>query len=74
MGCVPPQAGFLNALRDLTRRHGALLIFDEVMTGFRVARGGAQELYVVTPDITCLGKIIGGLAGGGVRRQSRADA
>ena len=60
MGCVPPQAGFLNALRDLTRRHGALLIFDEVMTGFRVARGGAQELYVVTPDITCLGKIIGG--------------
>jgi glutamate-1-semialdehyde 2,1-aminomutase len=60
MGCVPPQAGFLNALRELTTRHGALLIFDEVMTGFRVARGGAQELYGVTPDITCLGKIIGG--------------
>jgi glutamate-1-semialdehyde 2,1-aminomutase len=60
MGCVPPQAGFLNALRDLTSRHGALLIFDEVMTGFRVARGGAQELYGVIPDITCLGKIIGG--------------
>jgi glutamate-1-semialdehyde 2,1-aminomutase len=60
MGCVPPQAGFLNALRDLTTRHGALLIFDEVMTGFRVARGGAQELYGVIPDITCLGKIIGG--------------
>jgi len=60
MGCVPPQAGFLQALRDLTTRHGALLIFDEVMTGFRVARGGAQELYGVTPDITCLGKIIGG--------------
>jgi glutamate-1-semialdehyde 2,1-aminomutase len=60
MGCVPPQTGFLNALRDLTTRHGALLIFDEVMTGFRLARGGAQELYGVTPDITCLGKIIGG--------------
>jgi glutamate-1-semialdehyde 2,1-aminomutase len=60
MGCVPPAAGFLNALRELTTRHGALLIFDEVMTGFRLARGGAQELYRVTPDITCLGKIIGG--------------
>jgi glutamate-1-semialdehyde 2,1-aminomutase len=60
MGCVPPAAGFLNALRELTTRHGALLIFDEVMTGFRVARGGAQELYGVMPDITCLGKIIGG--------------
>lgn len=60
MGCVPPAAGFLNALRKLTTRHGALLIFDEVMTGFRLARGGAQELYCVTPDITCLGKIIGG--------------
>jgi glutamate-1-semialdehyde 2,1-aminomutase len=60
MGCVPPQAGFLNALKDRTTRYGALLIFDEVMTGFRVARGGAQELYGVTPDITCLGKIIGG--------------
>src|SRR5258705_8982292 len=60
MGCVPPAAGFLNTLRELTTRHGALLIFDEVMTGFRLARGGAQELYRVTPDITCLGKIIGG--------------
>jgi glutamate-1-semialdehyde 2,1-aminomutase len=60
MGCVPPQHGFLNVVRDLTTRHGALLIFDEVMTGFRLARGGAQELYGVTPDITCLGKIIGG--------------
>jgi glutamate-1-semialdehyde 2,1-aminomutase len=60
MGCVPPAAGFLNALRELATRHGALLIFDEVMTGFRVARGGAQELYRITPDITCLGKIIGG--------------
>jgi glutamate-1-semialdehyde 2,1-aminomutase len=60
MGCVPPAAGFLNALRELTTKHGALLIFDEVMTGFRLARGGAQELYRITPDITCLGKIIGG--------------
>ena len=60
MGCVPPQAGFLQSVRDLTSRHGALLIFDEVMTGFRVARGGAQELYGVRPDITTLGKIIGG--------------
>jgi glutamate-1-semialdehyde 2,1-aminomutase len=60
MGCVPPEPGFLNALRDITTNHGALLIFDEVMTGFRVARGGAQELYGVSPDITCLGKIIGG--------------
>ncbi len=60
MGCVPPQPGFLKAVRDVTASHGALLIFDEVMTGFRVARGGAQELYGVSPDITCLGKIIGG--------------
>jgi glutamate-1-semialdehyde 2,1-aminomutase len=60
MGCVPPRAGYLQALRDTTRRHGALLILDEVMTGFRLARGGAQELYGVTPDITTLGKIIGG--------------
>jgi glutamate-1-semialdehyde 2,1-aminomutase len=60
MGCVPPATGFLNALRELTTRHGALLIFDEVMTGFRLARGGAQELYRIRPDITCLGKIIGG--------------
>jgi glutamate-1-semialdehyde 2,1-aminomutase len=60
MGCVPPQPGFLDLLRELATKHGALLIFDEVMTGFRLARGGAQELYGVTPDITCLGKIIGG--------------
>ena len=60
MGCVPPQAGYLDAVRKLTRAHGALLIFDEVMTGFRVARGGAQERYGITPDITTLGKIIGG--------------
>ncbi len=60
MGCVPPEPGYLNFVRELTKRHSALLIFDEVMTGFRLARGGAQELYGVTPDITCLGKIIGG--------------
>ena len=60
MGVVPPQPGFLEALRELTRRAGALLIFDEVITGFRVAYGGAQALYGVTPDLTCLGKIIGG--------------
>ncbi|HKO60349.1 MAG TPA: glutamate-1-semialdehyde 2,1-aminomutase [Pyrinomonadaceae bacterium] len=60
MGVVAPRANFLERLRDITREKGALLIFDEVMTGFRVARGGAQELYGVTPDITCLGKIIGG--------------
>jgi len=60
MGCVPPAAGFLAGLRDLTTRYGALLIFDEVITGFRVAYGGAQELYGIAPDITCLGKIIGG--------------
>lgn len=60
MGTVPPAKGFLQRLRKLTREHGALLIFDEVMTGFRVAYGGAQELYKVKPDLTCLGKIIGG--------------
>ena len=60
MGCVPPQPGYLGAVRNLTRNHGALLIFDEVMTGFRLARGGAQELYNIRPDITTLGKIIGG--------------
>jgi glutamate-1-semialdehyde 2,1-aminomutase len=60
MGCVPPQPGYLEAVRKLTRDHGALLIFDEVMTGFRLARGGAQERYGITPDITTLGKIIGG--------------
>ena len=60
MGCVPPAAGYLQTVRELATKHGALLIFDEVMTGFRVARGGAQELYGVAPDITTLGKIIGG--------------
>jgi glutamate-1-semialdehyde 2,1-aminomutase len=60
MGVVPPAPGFLQGLRDLTARHGALLVFDEVITGFRVARGGAQALYGVRPDLTCLGKIIGG--------------
>jgi glutamate-1-semialdehyde 2,1-aminomutase len=57
---VPPAAGYLETLRELTAKHGALLIFDEVMTGFRVAHGGAQELYGIKPDLTCLGKIIGG--------------
>jgi glutamate-1-semialdehyde 2,1-aminomutase len=60
MGCVPPLAGFLQGLRSITERYGALLIFDEVMTGFRVSRGGAQALYHVMPDLTTLGKIIGG--------------
>ena len=60
MGCIPPEPGFLSGLRELTEQAGALLIFDEVMTGFRVARGGAQALYGVTPDITTLGKVIGG--------------
>jgi len=60
MGVIPPAAGFLEGLRRLTRREGALLIFDEVITGFRVAPGGAQELYGVRPDLTVLGKIIGG--------------
>ena len=60
MGVVPPDPGYLEGLREATRRHGVLLIFDEVITGFRVARGGAQERYGVTPDLTVLGKIIGG--------------
>jgi glutamate-1-semialdehyde 2,1-aminomutase len=60
MGCVPPEPGYLAALRELTTREGAVLIFDEVMTGFRVAHGGAQQLYGITPDMSCLGKIIGG--------------
>jgi len=60
MNCVPPVAGFLETLREECTRHGAVLIFDEVMTGFRVARGGAQELYGVKPDLTTLGKIVGG--------------
>ncbi len=60
MGLVLPQPGFLEQLRSLTQQHGALLIFDEVMTGFRVALGGMQERAGITPDLTCLGKIIGG--------------
>ena len=60
MGCVPPAEGFLQGLREITAEYGSVLIFDEVMTGFRVARGGAQERYGVTPDMTCLGKVIGG--------------
>jgi glutamate-1-semialdehyde 2,1-aminomutase len=60
MGCVPPGAGYLALVRELTEKAGALLIFDEVMTGFRVAPGGAQELYGVIPDLTTLGKVIGG--------------
>ncbi len=60
MGCVPPAPGFLEALREITTRHGALLIFDEVMTGFRVAYGGAQERFGIRPDLTTLGKVIGG--------------
>jgi glutamate-1-semialdehyde 2,1-aminomutase len=60
MNCVPPVPGFLETLRELTARHGALLIFDEVMTGFRVALGGAQGLYGIKPDLTTLGKVVGG--------------
>jgi glutamate-1-semialdehyde 2,1-aminomutase len=60
MGVVPPRLGFLEALRSLCDRHGSLLVFDEVMTGFRVAAGGAQELYGVRPDLTTLSKILGG--------------
>jgi len=60
MGCVPPEPGFLEGLRRITQHYGALLIFDEVITGFRLSRGGAQQLYSVTPDLTTLGKVIGG--------------
>jgi len=60
MGCVPPVPGFLEGLREVTQTYGSILIFDEVMTGFRVAYGGAQAIYGVTPDMTCLGKIVGG--------------
>ncbi len=60
VGVIPPAPGFLAGLRELATQHGIVLIFDEVITGFRVAFGGAQELYAVTPDLTCLGKIIGG--------------
>ena len=60
MGCVPPRPGYLERLRELCDAHGVVLIFDEVMTGFRVAPGGAQERYGITPDLTCLGKVVGG--------------
>ncbi len=60
MNCIPPADGFLQTLRDVCDRHGSVLIFDEVMTGFRVAPGGAQQLYGVTPDLTTLGKVVGG--------------
>ena len=60
MGVVPPQDGFIQGLRDVTKREGAVLIFDEVMTGFRVHPGGAQTLYQIVPDLTTLGKVIGG--------------
>ena len=60
MGVLVPRAGFLEGLGDLCREHGALLIFDEVMTGFRLAKGGAQELFGLKPDLTCMGKVIGG--------------
>ena len=60
MGCVPPVEGYLEGLREVTQRYETVLIFDEVMTGFRLARGGAQERYGVVPDMTCLGKVIGG--------------
>lgn len=60
MGVIPPKKGYLKGLREITGKHGIVLIFDEVMTGFRVARGGAQGLYKITPDLTILGKIIGG--------------
>ncbi len=60
MGLIPPSEGFLQRVRDLTRQHAVLLVFDEVMTGFRLAFGGAQERYGILPDLTCLGKIVGG--------------
>ena len=60
MGCVAPRDGYLQGLRDLATRAGAILVFDEVMTGFRLSSGGAQVLYGIKPDLTCLGKIIGG--------------
>ena len=60
MGCVPPAPGFLEGIRAITEKHGALFIFDEVMTGFRVAYGGAQQRYNIRPDMTTIGKVIGG--------------
>ncbi len=72
MGCVPPVPGFLETLREVTKAHGAVLIFDEVMCGFRASSGGAQKRYNIKPDLTCLGKIVGGgmplaVFGGGSR-------
>src|SRR5690606_32670604 len=60
MGCIPPKPGFLEGLRELCDAHDILLIFDEVMTGFRLAKGGAQELFGIKADIVCFGKVIGG--------------
>ena len=60
MGLVLPDSGFLKTLREVTQHYKALLIFDEVITGFRICFGGAQHIYQITPDITCLGKIVGG--------------
>ena len=60
MGLIPPAEGYLQGLRDLCTKHGALLVFDEVMTGFRLARGGAQERFGIAPDLTCMGKVVGG--------------
>jgi glutamate-1-semialdehyde 2,1-aminomutase len=60
MGCIPPEPGYLEALRELCTKHGTLLVFDEVMTGFRLARGGAQERFGVHADLTCMGKVVGG--------------
>jgi len=76
MGVVLPEPGFLEGLRELTHRHGVVLIFDEVISGFRLSYGGAQQLYGVTPDMTTLGKIIGGglpmeRTGAGVRSWRR---
>src|SRR5690606_14017711 len=59
-GCVPPVEGYLEGLRELCTRHGALLIFDEVMTGFRIARGGAQERFGIRADLVTMGKVVGG--------------
>src|SRR5439155_1152365 len=73
MGVVAPRPGFLEGLREITRAHDAVLIFDEVITGFRVAYGGAQELYGVRPDLTCLGKVIGGGLPVGAYGGSAAD-
>ena len=71
-GFITPEPGFLEGLRELTTEHGALLVFDEVMTGFRIAYGGAQARFGVTPDLTTMGKVIGGgLPVGGLRRSGR---